>query len=408
MRVTLLGFTVPQVVMDRILANDSHMPTQTHTFAWSVVKSLRDADVEVTLLSAEPLTSFPGNRRILVRGGWFSESGIEGCLLPFVNLTVLKHLTRFAAGATLGSWALRRQSPDAVLVHGVHSPFLLVARLYRKLLGVLVVTILTDPPGVILATDGVIVAALKRLDRAVVRWLLRGHDGVIVLTAPLAEHYAPAAPSLVMEGIVATGKDLRQAGCHVAPGPITLVYAGGLSRSYGVDRLLEAVRCLPDADIRLRLFGRGELEDEIVRASAQDPRIDPPRFADRSEILAAYAAADVLVQPRPIEQGFVRYSFPSKLMEYLASGTPVVTTRLPGIPTEYGDHVEWADPDSVDGLCAAIFRVIALGPTGRAQRGADAREFIVRTRGSGAQGLRMKQFLENLAAQSDIRSEPGD
>ena len=76
MKVTLLGFTVPQDVMDEILARDAHMPTQTHTFAWAVVESLRDAGVDVTLLSAEPLASYPGNPKILVRGRHFEEHGI--------------------------------------------------------------------------------------------------------------------------------------------------------------------------------------------------------------------------------------------------------------------------------------------------------------------------------------------
>ena len=121
--------------------------TQTHTFAWSVVDSLRDSAVDVTLLSAQPLTSYPGNPRILVRGGSFTEDGVGGRYLPFVNVTLIKHVSRFVAAVTVGLSAVQRWQPDAVVVHGVHSPFLLAAWVYRRALGIPVVTILTDPPG---------------------------------------------------------------------------------------------------------------------------------------------------------------------------------------------------------------------------------------------------------------------
>lgn len=375
------------------------MPIQTHTFAWSVVEALRDAGVGVTLLSVEPVSSYPGNPRIRMRGGRFTEKGVVGRSLPFTNLTVIKHITRLAVASTVGAWTVWRWRPEAILVHGVHSPFLLAGLLYRRLLGVPVVTILTDPPGVILPSDGTLVRVLKRFDRGVVRGLLRGHDGVIALTDELSAAFAPGKPALSLEGIV-DSLPCRSPAETRPEGPAIAVYAGGLSSAYGVDRLVEAVLGLPPLKVRLQLLGRGELEGHIWGVASTDARINPPRFVDHAEVLRMYAQADVLVQPRPIDQDFVRFSFPSKLMEYLASGTPVVTTRLPGIPRDYDDHVEWADPDDAEGLRDAIARVLALGAQERQARGARAREFIWRTRGRASQGRRMRAFLEGLARKS--------
>ena len=38
------------------------------------------------------------------------------------------------------------------------------------------------------------------------------------------------------------------------------------------------------------------------------------------------------VNPRQNNEEFTKYSFPSKTMEYLASGVPVVAYKLDGIP----------------------------------------------------------------------------
>jgi hypothetical protein len=37
-------------------------------------------------------------------------------------------------------------------------------------------------------------------------------------------------------------------------------------------------------------------------------------------------------------------------MEYLASGTPVLTTRLPGIPDDYSDKMFFIDLETVEGI----------------------------------------------------------
>lgn len=393
MRVTILGFTIADQQLDEILAVDAHMPIQTHSFAWAVVRALRSAGAGVTLLSADPVASFPGNPRIYSRGGAFTARGVEGRRLAFVNLIVLKHVTRLLACLLTGTRALRAWRPDVVLVHGVHSPFLLYARAVRRCLGTPVVAILTDPPGVVLPSDGALARVLKRLDTGLVRTLLGGFDGVVALTDRLASHLAPAVPSLRMEGIVDALPDDPP---RERPDVARLLYAGGLSSAYGVDRMVEAVQAMRRADVRLSCFGRGDLASWVSRVSDGDPRIEAPRFASREEVRREYQRASVLVQPRPVEQDFVPLSFPSKLLEYLASGTPVVSTRLPNIPAEYEEHVYWADDDSAEGLRRALERVLATPWDERQDRAARAREFIWATRGFQAQGSRMDEFLATM------------
>jgi len=397
MKVTLLGFTIPDDEMEQILSADAHMPVQTHSFAWAVVRALRSADVTLTLLSVDPIGSYPRNPRLICWGGSFAANSVDGMKLPFVNVVALKHLTRFVACLRTGSRALRAWRPDVLLVHGVHSPFLLYARVAQHLLGLRIVVILTDPPGVVLPSDGLLVRCLKRLDIRLVRSTLRGFDGVIALTESLATHLAPEVPYLVMEGIV-DGLPEVQPRQHTSS--TRVLYAGGLKTAYGVRRLVDAVRALPRSEVRLSCYGRGDLAEWISAVAKEDPRIDAPRFASRDEVIGEYQSSELLVQPRPVDQDFVRFSFPSKLLEYLASGTPVVSTRLPSIPADYEEHVYWAEDDTVHGLSLALERAIATPWDERQQRASRAREFIWKTRGCEEQGRRMKDFLAKLAGAS--------
>ncbi|MEW2375079.1 glycosyltransferase [Micromonospora sp. NPDC047812] len=394
-RVVLLGFTVPDDLFDRILGQDATMPVQTHTFAWGLVRSLRAANCPVHLLSTAPVSNWPGNRQLRFRSGTFRQDGVDGHLLGFVNALGLKHLTRFGTVWRKGARVLREQKADVLLVHGVHSPFLWFGALRAGRLGVRVVPVLTDPPSVVLPTDGRLVRSLRRLDRVLVRAALARCSGVITLTEALAEDFAPGLPRLVMEGIFdPVGSRVDVAGqAPAAPGTREVVYAGGLSRAYGVDRLVEAFRGLPGPDLRLRVYGRGELERWLHEQVAADSRIAPPELLPRDALLPRLARAAVLVNPRPVGQDFVRWSFPSKLIEYLSTGVPVVTTRLPGIPEDYAPWLVFAGSGAAEELREAVDRALRLSSEERARIGLGGADFVRQTRGPAAQGRRIRDFL---------------
>ncbi|GAA2194356.1 glycosyltransferase family 4 protein [Micromonospora lupini] len=403
-RVTFLGFTVPDDVLAEIMARDTIMPTQTHTFAWGLVRALRTAGCPVHLLSAAPVSGWPGNRQVRFRAGHFRQDDVDGQLLAFVNLLGLKHLTRFVAAWRTGGRALRERDTDVLLVHGVHSPFLWFGVLRARRRGVRVVPVLTDPPGVALPTDGRLVRLLRGLDVALVRAALARCSGVIALTPALADDFAPGRPRLVMEGIWAEPAAADRPAS--AGSTRDIVYAGGLSRAYGVDRLVEAFHGLPGDDLRLCLYGRGELAGWLREQAAVDQRIVPPELLPRAELLPRLRRAAVLVNPRPVDQDFVRWSFPSKIIEYLAAGVPVVSTRLPGIPPAYAPWLSYAEPDTPDGLRAAIGRLLDLPVAQARALGAGGARFVRETRNPTAQGCRMRDFLAGLTGLDGQRDAP--
>jgi glycosyltransferase involved in cell wall biosynthesis len=291
-----------------------------------------------------------------------------------------------------------------LLIHGVHTPFLWFGVLARALRGLVVVPVLTDPPGVAQPGDGAVIRLLRTIDVFLVTSALRRCDGAVALTPALARDFAPDRPWLLMDGILRTPQQVaaasqqppRRARCT-----FDVVYAGGLTRAYGVSRLVEAVRGLDDPAVRLLTYGRGELEPWLREQSAEDDRIRPPELLPRSELIRRLVAADVLVNPRPVNQGFVNYSFPSKLIEYLSTGTPVITTRLPAISSEYEGRLLFADPDTVAGLRAAISQVRTMPPEAACALGLAGANLVQSTRSAEAQGTRISCFLSTLLERSE-------
>lgn len=316
--------------------------------------------------------------------------------MGFLNVLILKHISRFLACMSQGMRFLRASRPDVVLVHGVHTPFLLFARLLRHVMNVRICVVMTDPPGVLREVDGRATRILKRFDRRLVRWLASGFDGAICLTPELATDFAPHVPSLTLEGFANAELTFLRSKLTTGRSELDIAYAGGIYAEYGVRTLVQAFRSIKDPDARLHLYGRGPLDGWVTRQSEADQRIKHHGLVAHGELMQSLAQASILVNPRPMGQGFVRYSFPSKLLEYMALGVPVVTTRLPGVPAAYFQYVQVSDDDSAVALTDALESVQSdyAAAAERARRG---QEYITQEKSVPSQGKRIAEFLGGLA-----------
>ncbi|WP_168206006.1 glycosyltransferase family 4 protein [Geobacter sp. FeAm09] len=109
--------------------------------------------------------------------------------------------------------------------------------------------------------------------------------------------------------------------------PIHLLYAGKLSFAKGVDWLLRACRHIAGLPVHLHLAGSGAgHEAEVCRALAAELEI-PVQFhgnLPQAQLAVLMRAAHIFILPSFYE------GFPLVLLEALASGCRIITTRLPG------------------------------------------------------------------------------
>lgn len=126
-----------------------------------------------------------------------------------------------------------------------------------------------------------------------------------------------------------------------AGGPLEVVVAGRASFEKGLDLVPAALRLMPGAAVRVKLFAAVQgTEDEkrlatLCESARHDARLCVTRSAPRAEVLAAMRAADVaLVPSRVLETG------PLVVLEAFASGVPVVGARLGGIAERVTEGVD--------------------------------------------------------------------
>lgn len=288
-------------------------------------------DVEV--LTTLSTGAYPRRNKRL----WFKEE-IKPCeqgrvtYLPFINLYFIRDwmfqngLYRRLANI------IRRQEHTTVYVYSLNTIFeTVMARLKRKYGNkISYCLIIPDLPGAYGIMRKGIKGIKDRLDTRPKMTLARAADSYVFLTEAMRELFPPK-PYVVIEGFLpAEAFDYTQKRI-----PKTILYTGTLGRPFGMQTLLDAIAQIEDQDYQLWICGSGGMEEEIKQAAKADPRIRFKGFLPKREIAALQTQCDVLINPRPAHGEYTKFSFPSKTMEYLLSGSKVVMHRLPGIGDEY-------------------------------------------------------------------------
>jgi glycosyltransferase involved in cell wall biosynthesis len=176
-----------------------------------------------------------------------------------------------------------------------------------------------------------------RLSAACERLLLRHADRVLVVSNNARQHLLEAGADSERIRMIPNGVDPGRF-ANAAPRDLgfaddsfVVAFCGLFYRWHGVATLAEAfVRLRAEhPKVRLLLIGQGE-EEARVRSILHSGGVLAdcllPGIVAREEVPGYLAAADVVVSPHADLQNFI--GSPIKIFEYMASGTPIVASRL--------------------------------------------------------------------------------
>jgi glycosyltransferase involved in cell wall biosynthesis len=167
-----------------------------------------------------------------------------------------------------------------------------------------------------------------------------------------------------------------------AGAPFVFLYPGSLNHHQGVDLAVKAFAAarsqMPTAE--LHIYGRGPalpLLHELVRELQLDASVRLRDFLPSLQIAEVMSAADVGVVPKRAD-GFGNEAFSTKILEFMASGVPVIVAKT-RIDAHYfnDDLVNFFEPGSVESL-ASVMRQVYTQAGAQAARIQAAREFANR------------------------------
>lgn len=293
-------------------------------------------------------------------------NGVKYKHLRTINLPIIKQLLN-AVGVYFN--VLKYGNKESfVICDGLSYLASKAAVLACKLKRLKSVVIITDLPEFLVGRDNSAVQRYKKL--------FDQFSGYVLLTEQMAVKLGyQDKPYVVIEGQV-DSLEKREVLEEKQYDKKIVMYAGIVRKLYGLKMLVEGFIKADLPDYELHIYGNGDYADEIDEISKHNNVKHFPSQPNTT-IVEKEKRAFLLVNPRPTNEEYTKYSFPSKNMEYMVSGTAVLTTNLPGMPSEYKQYVYLIEEDTEEGICTAFKKIAKLNETEVIEKGKEARDFVL-------------------------------
>jgi glycosyltransferase involved in cell wall biosynthesis len=324
---------------------------------------------------------------------------------------VIEELPSFALGPVqilTQVWSMMRRlfgrwpdgRPDAILVANPLTRFTAPALLAGWWFGIPVATIVAD-----LTCSQAGQPPVTRLRNWLQTLMVRLSPGTIVFSSHTTNDFRQGKPSMRMVRPPASYLlDLPQPPAE--PAAHAIYFAGALSEPAGVNLLLDAIPHVTDPTLEFWFSGRGTLEERLKQQASSDPRIRFFGFVTEEQYSEMLQKAALLVNPRPSRLLENRYNFPSKLMEYLAAGRPILSTATSDVAEHYGSALIVLADETPEGLARCIERSVAVPAEERAAMGSRARATVTGVTWR-TQAEKILAFIETLGRRASPGSTAG-
>ena len=384
MRIIYLSKTCSTKEFDRLFEFSKIKPQQQdQKFHQMMMDGLSENQVEVIALSSRPINR-SNTKKLFFKRTKDSEDGVIYYHLGFTNIKFIRQLTLCIHAIFLLFKLLRRDKKETYLMVDPLNFSLSYAALFvSKFKKVPLIALVTDLPSELEGSS-------NRFKKATTYLLKKYHQYIFLSEYANQEINTSNKPYLVIEGMVYP--DMLEV--YPDDETFTILYAGGLNKTSGIDILLEAFDKLKLKHAKLNICGAGELTEFVKSYREKNNDIIYLGTLPNREVLILESKAKLLMNPRRSSDKQTMYAFPSKIMEYLLSETPVLSTRLLGIPKEYESYLTFVEEESVHGFMKAILSFYEMDNEKRMNLGKKGRAFVLSHKTNQMQAKKVIEFIE--------------
>ena len=356
----LCGYFEEAVEEEIIRKTRTWVENAANTFQKKVIAGIKTQKIALTIVSAPFIGAWPTSYDDRKFNGFEENTSGKIEYVHFNNIWGYRNISRTKSLKKAVDRFLQTSVDPckSVIVYSPHTP-LLEAAVYAKKLdpSIKICLVVPDLPQYMNLSKKAhpIYDFFKKIDIKHFMELNRQVDSYVLLTKYMAEPMQVGnRPYIIVEGIIDDEDKIPQE--H--PKGKVIAYAGKLNESFGVKNLVEAFEIIPDEDAVLEICGGGELKGYVEEMCRKDSRIHYKGMVPAHEAAEMLQRADVLVNPRQNDDEYTKYSFPSKIIEYLMTGNAVVAYMLDGMPEIYKNFIYAPKDSSVEALAETMKMLI--------------------------------------------------
>lgn len=399
MKILFIGSLINSETLDDIVIRSKVKPSNAPVnFQNMLVKGICEAGADVTIFSLPTVNTFPGG--CLPAWGARKERldfGKEVRWMPCINLLFVKQFcVSVNSYLMLLNWLIynRKEKDKIVMNYSVYPPYSKATQVMGRLFKTKTCCIVSDLPKYLykMHDSSGLKAWLSNYYSMRMEKLQTGFDLYVLLTRHMAERMGiEGKPSIVLEGF-SDASIFRQIGSIPKSKVKSVMYAGALSKSFNVKAMLDGFMKTKD-DYELWLFGYGDLLSYIEECEKKDKRIHYFGKVERQLLLEYMKATHLLLSVKSPDEDHANYAFPSKILEYMTSGTAVASTRVGGIPDEYFEYIFPINGYSDDDIGSVIDHTLSLPGKELFEVGRKSAEYAMSAKSYRIQGGKLVSFL---------------
>lgn len=350
-----------------------------------LIEGFKENNIDVTCVSSRPI-----NRELTKKIFWKRKKenidNVSYQYYSFVNYPFLRQIFVFVESFLHSLKWIRKNEDGILILEMLNIANALGVLLAAKVSATKTLGIITDP---LYDYNNKYLFGFRK-------WLMQLPDSYLLLTEQMSSLFDNKKPYIVIEGQV----DVRVKDIAIGDkyemqyGKKIIVYAGSIAKLYGIQNLVEGFLLANIENTELHIFGDGDYKEELITIAGEQHNVKYRGCKSNQEIVQFEQRAMLLVNPRPIGPEYTKYSFPSKNMEYMVSGTPVLTTKLPGMPKEYYPYVYLIEDESPEGIAKVLKEICNISQEEREKKGCLARQFVLEEKSNIVQAKKIIDFIK--------------
>ena len=281
---------------------------------------------------------------------------------------------------------IKKNDVKYIICDAISTSANIVAHKISKEYNIPCIAIITDIPSIMNHGN------TGRLDKMLEN-IMTKYDGYVFLTEAMSEYINKNnKPYIIIEGLF----NFNDKDINVDKKEHICMYSGAIWKNSGFEEMINGFEMANKSDMQLHIYGDGDGKDGVVKLCDKYENVKYMGCVSLDEIRKKQRQAYLLVNPRKSVNEYTKYSFPSKTMEYMSSGTPSLMTKLPGIPEEYYKYVYTVENESAEGFCDAFKKIFEQTEENLEKKGKDAQNFIFENKNSLVQTQRLYDFIQGI------------
>lgn len=371
-----------------------------NVFQLSIIDGLLKNNLDTDVLSVPSLPAFPFGYKALkiphCKG--YIEQRIKCEVIPYSTFFLWKYTSiQILLYKRIINWIKDNHAHEiAILAYSENPAFISaikhIKHLYPKIKVAIVIADMIEDAHNFLYNKNILKQIQLTIHKKEILSGINSFDYYILLTDLMKQRIQNCRKYCVVEGIYK--QEIESITSNESEKKKIIFYSGALDSYVNLQEMVEAFNIVNHPDYELVICGNGPLSKYVEEVSNRNKKIRYLGVIPREEVLQWQKKSSFLINPRQPSE-LTKFSFPSKIIEYFASGTPVIMYKLEGIPDEYYKYCYTIKGTTIHEFSESLKRILSLPENESREIGYMAREFILKNKNSKVQVRKIIDLIFN-------------